>query len=457
MAPVPGHHVTCTSTLRSQQELTPKRADNFVQEAMVADFFIDSMDKSSALAYFLGPVRARISRLKSEIAIMDAQLPWIGRVPGTTESERVKFLLFRNIKASLHDVLQEYCAQMEKVAVAGSVMHQIISCHLYVMKSQEMERRLSELYGQQSALATKIGFDYERVTKDDDESADKHLQMISLLYPYEFVVEMLSNSEFVRLLLKTVAEYKVEKHVQAITVIFNWVKRFRDRSAAAKQNHFFAGNNPMWFLLAEQFVTFFIYEKMVNAGSNKLRNFSAAEKCVLIASEGPVDCGINESLVTRLKEWQKPDICATEEQEYLRPIEMGEVLHFRAGSDEEGIPCLRHIVLELKKMELATSPSSVLTVLSNGIMWMKAVIKDVTGQEPGADETFPFFVYCLSLSKPKCLPSLVAFVEKYVDGALKETLFLYYIEQLKSSLEFIEDRLMPVQPFIMFPFIGLPV
>lgn len=416
---------------------------------------------SSALAFLLDPVRDRMSRLEEEIAIMDEQLPWIGRAPGTTEPQRIQLMLLRNIKTALHDALHQYCIEMEKVAMAGAVMHQIISCHLFVMKCPELDRRLRELYGQQSALSTQIGFDYQRVTNDDNESADKHLQMISLLYPYEFVVEILSNSEFVRLLLKTVSEYRVERHIKSITIIFNWIRKFRDRSAAAKGNHFFAGKNPMWFLLAEQFVTFFISRKMMNADSSKLRNFSAAEKCALIAKEGAVECGVDKKLADKLKEWRNEEQTQSEDKEYLRPMEsqgsavFSELL-LMSDIEDEQIPCLRHVVLELKKMAIQTSPSAVLSVLSNGILWLKAVIKGITGQDPGADETLPCFVYCLSLSKPQELPCLVTFVEKYVDEALKETLFHYYVEQLKSSLEFIEERLLPVQPFVMFPCIRVP-
>ena len=94
--------------------------------------------------------------------------------------------------------------------------------------------------------------------------------------------------------------------------------------------------------------------------------------------------------------------------------------------------------------------------LANAIQWIKSGLRAACGQDPGADELMPVFVYCLACSRPPFLPAMIAFIERFVDAALKETSFLYYIEQLKSSLEFITDRTLPVQPFLLFPFTELP-
>ncbi len=417
---------------------------------------------ASPLRFLLDPVRSRISALYSEIKIMDEQLRFVGRVPGTSKDDRNNLVMFRNIKTALHDAMATYCVEMEKVAGAAAPMHQIVSCHLYVMKTKELEIKLQTLYGQQSALTTNVGQDYQRVTNDQDESADRHLKMISLLYPYEFVVEILSNSEFVRLLLKTVIEYNVERHVYAVTAIFDWIKKFQAKSEAAKKNHFFTAQNPMCFLLAEQFVTMFVYRKMMKVDNDKLRNFSTCEKCALIAKQGATDCGVNPKLVQALKDRGVKELSDSEDSEYLTKVEQNELVSTLYWTESENeienseIPALNHIVLEMKKMTLHASPSSILSILSNAIQWLKASLREVTGQDPGADELLPPFVYCLTLSKPGFLPSMVEFVDKFVDAALKETAFLYYMEQLKTSLEFIEDRLLPVQPFVMLPFIEPP-
>jgi hypothetical protein len=60
-------------------------------------------------------------------------------------------------------------------------------------------------------------------------------------------------------------------------------------------------------------------------------------------------------------------------------------------------------------------------------------------------------VFCLSVAKIWCLPALLVFVDSFVDGALRETKFEYIIEQLRSSLRFIERQLLSSQPFFLLP------
>jgi hypothetical protein len=65
-------------------------------------------------------------------------------------------------------------------------------------------------------------------------------------------------------------------------------------------------------------------------------------------------------------------------------------------------------------------------------------------------------MFCLSQAKHWCLPALVASVNTFVDDALRETQFDYYIEQLRSRMEFIDARMLPVQPYLVLPFPSAP-
>jgi hypothetical protein len=116
-----------------------------------------------------------------------------------------------------------------------------------------------------------------------------------------------------------------------------------------------------------------------------------------------------------------------------------------------GIVELHHIVLELRRLPVQVAPSSVLCVLANAIQMLTSALKLCAGRSVGADEIFQFFIFCLSMAKLPCLPALVSFVDTFIDDALRETKFDYYIEQLRSSLEFIDNRFMPVQPFVILP------
>jgi hypothetical protein len=237
------------------------------------------------------------------------------------------------------------------------------------------------------------------------------------------------------------------------------VRKFRKLSSFSSAHVFFAAENPTYFALAEQFVTLFVHSRMLCLEWQPLRNFSAAEKCALIARQGGVDCGLSQEYVQRLHDLRKPldDLDGI----WLRPID--QTLERRSLSMEDlfsspvtEIEELHHIVLEIRKLPLQLSPSLTLCCLANVMQWLRDSIKDCAGHGVGADEVFQFFVFCLSVAKLWCLPALVQFVDHFVDEALRETKFNYYIEQLRSSLEFIDSRPLPVQPFVVFPFTRPP-
>jgi hypothetical protein len=341
-------------------------------------------------------------------------------------------------------------------------MQQLIICHLSVMRETDFQIRLQELFGQQSALTTLVGEDYNKFTHDDDAPADVHMKMISLVFPYEFAIELLTNSEFLHEYMRTVLWYKVEKHLDAVSTIFQQIKQFEKLSNFASNYHFFTAQNPMYFSMAETFVTLFARSKMLQVGWDDLRNFAIEEKCALIARQGAIDCGLNTELVARLRELgaRGPEDGL---HEYLRPIKElpngpKNVHIFDPDQPEElELPELYHVVLELRKMPLAISPSAMLGVLSNAIFWLTTALHEAAGQKIGADEIFQFFVFSLSVAKLWCLPGLLSFVDSFIDEALRETKFEYYIEQMRSALDFIDHKVIPVQPYVLLPNYDLPL
>jgi hypothetical protein len=218
----------------------------------------------------------------------------------------------------------------------------------------------------------------------------------------------------------------------------------------------------MYFSMAETFVTMFTRQKMLAVGWDDLRNFAVEEKCALIAQQGTTKCGLNPGLVERLRALRHsaPPPSAAE---YLRPIRAVEKpprnVHIFDPDRPEQLELeeLYHVILELRKIPLATSPSAMLGVLSNAIHWLTTALHMAAGQKIGADEIFQFFVFCVSVAKLWCLPGLISFVDSFIDEALRETKFEYYIQQMRSALEFIEGMVIPVPPFVLLPNYDLPL
>jgi hypothetical protein len=289
------------------------------------------------------------------------------------------------------------------------------------------------------------------------------MKMISLVFPYEFAVELLSNTDFCVAMLREVLQFRAEEddaHAKAVSAIFNMIRRFQKLTTLSNSYIFFTAQNPMYFSLAEHFVTMFVRPKLLALERDLLRNFATEEKCALIARRGAQDCGLNPQLLKNLTEL---GATGTGESvtEHLRPISdkgPGKNVHVLDTElpPEVEVQKLYHVVLEIRKVPLGVSPSAMLGHLSNAMHWLTSALHKCAGMQVGADEIFQFFVFCLSVAKLWCLPSLITFIDKYMDDALRETKFNYYIEQLRSALEFIEGRVIPVPPFLLMPFAELP-
>ncbi|KAK8884654.1 hypothetical protein M9Y10_043772 [Tritrichomonas musculus] len=414
----------------------------------------------SICKFILKTVKSLIISVENEIKIMDEQLNVLVLAPGITKKDQIQLSLQRNIKSALHDLLVHYYNTLKQTMPKVAPLQQVISCHIYTLQQDNFQILLHELYGQQSALTTLVGEEYKKCTNDADLPADIHLQMIFLVFPWEFIIDLLSNSSFLKTLLKTVLNYDPSKHVKAVSTIFNSIQKFQTLPLLASKIRFFTAQAPMYFALAELLVTLFTHKVMIKENWNPLVNFSIAEKCALIAQRGIQICELNSGLMKVLHDAslkKSKENQSTDDFAYLRPIESFQ--HKSSESEDDiddmELPELRHVVLELRKIEIQHSPSLMLFCLSNALQWLTAALT-VDGRQIGADESFQFFAFCLSHAKISCLPSIVAYIDKFVDDALHETKYEYYIEHLRSGFGFIDNRLLPVQPFLVFPFAKPP-
>ena len=398
--------------------------------------------------FYTDIVQWRINSLAAEIVLCDAQLKLFGNVVGTNEFDFKQLLLIRNIKATLHNVLTEYNKTMQSFNKDVAPFKMAISCHLFTIKQDRMQILLQELFGQQSALTTLVGNDYMKYTENDNVPADIHLRMISLIFPYEFIVELLSTPDFVQQLTEIVLNYDPKYHVRNIRKVFNYIKKFKSIDEIQKSYQFFTANQTMFFAISEHLLTLCTHQKMLRLDWTPMRNFVTAEKCRLIHEQGYDSLKLNQTILNYLQENVPKK--NNDQIDGIRPICVtAPDLEFDKDEEIE-IPALYHVVLELRKMPLQPSPSAVLYILSNALNLMTNSLS-IDNKQIGADEIFQFFVYCLSTAKIWCLPGITTFAEKFVDDALLETKYQYLITQLKCALEFIEGRSIPVRPSLVLP------
>ncbi|OHT13527.1 hypothetical protein TRFO_03256 [Tritrichomonas foetus] len=408
------------------------------------------MMKSNLFQTLVTTVRFRITSLESEIDILDTEIPLISKMPGTVESDQTKLILHRNIKAVLHDVLVSYLDHFISLCPKDSnSLKDVVKFHLQVFSKQDMNILIHELFGQQSALNTFVGKDYEKYSHDFDVPDDMQLRMLTQVFPYEFEYDLLTNPKFFTFLLKIVKSYSVNNHEDCIKKLFERISIEKPKTVV----YFFTADNPLYFALAEHFLTSFVHDLMLHCEWDALENFAILEKCRLISAQGPLSCCVSEKTIEKLKNSEKipKTMVDIEISSNLR------CLSSRISKIDEtifkniDIPQIHHIVLDLKRLKYQTSPSFVLCVLANSLYWLTNAIT-TDGNVVGADEIFQLFVYSLAHSEPENLPALHFFVERFLDEGLNETKFSYLLTQLRCALEFIQQKLLQVPPCLIFPF-----
>jgi hypothetical protein len=407
----------------------------------------------SFCSFIVDAVRRRMKNLIYELQLIDAQLSLFGTVPGTSAQDRGIPALQHNIKSTLYDIGNLYCQSMESLCSHSTPLRNVISSHLFTLKQTNLMILLQELYGHQSALTTLVGREYVSTTQNANSDCDHHLRMGSLIFPYELVFGLLSEAKFMNEFLDCVLRYKPATHGNSIAVLFRLIQGRKSVLAYASQNTFFTGSRIVVFMLAEHFLTFFARDRMLRDDWSPLRNFASEEKSRLIEENAIENCGLSPAIIERLEKAQASMPTQTDiKLEYIRRIDapMNPL-----SVEKMVVPGLIHVVLELRKLPLQLSPSLMLDTLSTALHYLAAAVT-CDGSAIGADESFQFFVYCLAVARIKFLPAICSFITKFCDDALKETRAQYFLTQLQGGVEFINNRMMPVQPFLLFPFKSPP-
>lgn len=439
--------------------------------------------------FLLDTVKARIIALKNQISLIDKQLAILPSSPANNMKTRFQFVLEKNLKLTTYNAFLQYYNSMSQLALSAFQLQQVVSAHLFALNLAPLQLLLQELYGHKQALATflssksKCNSNAKESLEDDEPSIDDSLNFILTVFPFEISVHLLGNSSFFSFLLKTVLNYNPQKHKNIVYSVFKKIEDFFKSHPLSVKSIYFKHQNPLCYLLAEHFVSVFINK----TSKNSLRDFSTAEKCAIIAQNGYQACQINLKLIEKIQNLSSSSSTNQSADETddssasLLPLSSNTTTEntfssdnttfssssidpFTSSSnnnyfDEENdeidasvIPAIRYSIYEFRKISLQPSPSEMLYILSKAIDSIQFLLASAKGSMVGADETFPFIIYCLSVSKLNRLPSIIDYIEKYSDSSLKETKFFYYVQHLKSSLSFIDNQKLKESPFYVFPF-----
>ena len=390
-------------------------------------------------------LRKRIFFLGKEITVLDQQIPCCKAVLQNKINYSNLFTIIRNIRATLYDLFSFYIKTFDELSKKQELnIKKLISLHHQIFKMHEFEILSRELLGHQSSIFTFIGGEYEKVTKDYEETTDAQLRMIYFNFPYDFAFKLLEDDDFLSIYMQCCMAYDPKKHRSFVLCIFESIKDFYSKHQNELRKIYFTADSPLFFSLAEHFIGLLNYDSMLNFQREKLTDFQVYEKCLMINKIGPESCGLNTKILNSLLK----KVVDTEPDHYMRST----VRELPQPQKEEiQIPALQYIVYELRKIQLQCSASEMLHCLSNSIDWITNVLTS-GGEGAGADEIFQFFVFLLCNAKISNIKTILNYLETFVDEGLSETKYPYLVSQLRMALEFIDRRMIPVEPFLLFPF-----
>lgn len=393
-------------------------------------------------------IKKRIDNILKEIAILDQQIPYFATAPGFNRDLHLLYTHLRNVKATLSDLLLSYLHKLENSANSTISLSKLIKLHLEIIRSHDFLIISRELLGHNSSIVTIIGKDYEKITKNLDETTDAQLRMVSLMFPYEFVLNMISDKKFIQYYFSYCYKYTTINNTYYVNEIFKLIQKYYQTHAKDYQSIYFTPDAPMFFQLAEHMSCFFNWDAMMDSQIDKLTDFQILQKCIMISKSGPQTCGLNQKMYDYLMNLEIQPI----DVHYLRSI----VLPLPDIPLEPlNIPALQHISFELRKIQLQCCPTEMLHCIANTLKWISDALT-ANGQGAGADEIFQFYVYVLTSSKLNCIQTLINFMEAFVYKGLKETKYPFLISQTKMALDFIDARMFSVDPYILFPFNNPP-
>lgn len=393
---------------------------------------------------FINSLKKRIFYLSKEVAILDKQIPCCASVEGFNQNYTNLLSRIRDLKATLCDLLTIYINVFEPQKINNNSLKKIIGIHQKCIKKHEFEVLFKELLSHQSSVIAVIGEEYEKVTKNYDETTDAQLRMIYINFPYDFVFKLLNDIDFLTLLIQCCEAYQPKAHSSYVVALFGEIKKYYEKHEKEVKRSYLTADGPLFFSIAEHLIGMLNYEEMMEAQREKIADFQVFEKCSMIAEHGPVSCGLNEDALKKVNKLNS----RTETSHFVRET----MNKTPALPDEKAqIPGLQHAVYELRKVQIQCCASEMLHCLNNAIQWItNSLISN--GQAAGADEIFQFFVFLLSTSKISNVQTLINYMEAYVDQGLRETKYPFLISQMRMALEFIDKRMMTVEPFLIFPF-----
>lgn len=388
------------------------------------------------LPLLVNGVRRRVAQIEIEIEIIEAQLKLILNVPNFDQDEVALLYLEHNMNVAIHQMYCSYLSLISQEKDTDISLRKTVSKHMEVVRKLEgrIEEFLEEVAVHQSAIESIIGLSVSDLS--GGSSCDDILKVISLLMPFHLLVPRLCESRFMDELLSIVKDYDPANHKQVLLKLMNLL-------ACLKLDKY------VLVTLSEVFLGFFMGSQIERSCRSPDEMFRYIENSWILIRNGMSSFGLAEKAENlkvnastgehapafTLKTWTA--YC----ESWQRPNQV-----FKNAL----VPGLRHVVLELRKIETQVTVSLAAYRLWRASDWLNNALS-LDGEYVGADESFIFFVIMLCEADMTRLPMILRAMEKYIIQEFKESKVGYLLTRLRTAFDWIADHQVESADVVLLP------
>ncbi|KAK8886247.1 hypothetical protein M9Y10_041706 [Tritrichomonas musculus] len=378
----------------------------------------------------------KLFQIETELFLLREQLNTISLIPGISEIESNCLMLEYNINFVKRKYLLNYLKSLKESCKEKCSFNDSILIHISALDDGIISSFLFEVSGHQNALADMT----DTTLFNNDGKPENILLSVKRFFPYDMILPLLHNVQFMTKFLKIVFDDSIDDHNKYVHDVISLFSFNRN-------------NINIFYVVLEVLISYFRPDIIKNE-QIVITDFSFYEKCRILMKEKydiikeKVLQNINfESKLSQSEDTQYSVRSFTKEIKLPYPFDI--------DIDKNNITeCFQHIISELQKISVQNSYSMICLSfirISDYLTMTLSALKSVS--IIGADETFHILIYILCSSRISNFVSTLEFVDKNCPSFLTESRTGYLIEQMKSAMNFLNSIVISPKDKIILPFL----
>lgn len=399
---------------------------------------------------FTDIARERVRALNEECSIIERQIECIRTIdsvnPLIFEDPRCEGITVKTqilgVKEALINLYNTYIENFERIIreIQEDVpqefiipLKKVIEVHKEVLNMEKMRRALDELLGAQSALYTSFNKKLKGFKDFREKDVNDQIYVSAVFFPFSIFIELLKNDDLVQRLINLYIKLRNRADSSEEMNIRKFIDDELEKIDLTRYSQFYKNEKTYHFVIAENLIGILAPKP----SGDPLMNFTCHEKCKMISKDGIRKLAVDTKILESLMELIPPE-----------DISSGRMME---------VPVLEVVVLEYKRLVYQPCVTNMLILLENAKNMLDRILSVCKTGIIGADDNFPFNIYCVAETRFWNLPSLTNLIHNYIyrEKPLTDSIYSKISDNLENIAEHIIRKPYTVGPNALLPDIDL--